>query len=187
MKKLFFASVTCTLLFLFSGCDKLKEYTTIKVDVPDLELSFDEIEVKNQESTLRADTYSYFEWLKSISIDDFGASLKKYDVSHFKGITSKSASIRVYSTSGDNGKVEDLRIETTGSSPLTFTINSYVLGTTYSNGDFKTFVEQLMFKMITQPSVTFKISGKTDIPEGSKIAATISVLDITVAVQVLKD
>ena len=179
MKKLFFLSAVCAVFFLFSGCERIKELSTVNVPVAKVEFNFEAMEI----GAMRADMSS-FEWTRRLSLTDVSASLEQYDVTYFKGATCESASVRVYSPDGTAGNVEDFKIVTTNG--LSFTKSAYTLGDTYSGNDLVTFAGNLIFYMLTKPPFDLTVSGKTDLAPGEKIAVDVQILDIVVTVQLLK-
>ena len=185
MKKLFSVNVVIAGLFLFSSCDKIFELTKKDISVPDVEFKFDAIEVGTSSEVLRADTYYNFEWTKGISISDFGEDVAKYNSSHIINALCQSASINIFSPNDTAGNVIDLLVVTTGNPPLNFSKSSYTLGTVYAGEDMKSFAQSLIFQALKQEPFEIKITGKTDLPPGEKLQATILLTGISVTVQLI--
>ena len=185
MKKLFFLSGLIAILFLSTGCDKIKELTSTDVNISKVEFKFDEIEIGKSESTLRAETPNEFELSHVFSTRDLDSSLLEYSASYFKKATCKSVSINVYSPTGKSGNISDLKVATNVSSISPYLIGSYTLGATYTDNNLKPFAEKVLFQILTQSSVTVEITGETDLPKGEKLAATITIDGVVITVQLL--
>jgi len=187
MKKLFFICIASAILFVFSGCDGLNLTKDIEID--EVEIETDDFYMGGTRATRSTDTYSSFEWTQTVNVSDFSNELEGYDPSLFKKVICGSASIRVFSPDGTEGSIIDLLVETSGTPKLTFSLPSYSLGEIHDAVEIKAFAEKFMFQLFTQTlaqdSFTVKITGKTNIPDGERLRATILMKKIRVTVKVI--
>lgn len=188
MKKVFtLLLMATTVLFTFTGCDKIKGLAEKEVDIDDIDFETEEIEVFPAPDENPNAEYHPFLEKDTLSLDDFeGASeLKKYDGNLLKSVSVESASITVYNKDGLGGNVKEFKALVSGLSPYTID-GEYTLGAKHDAG-MKAFVEKLIFHLITSQKdvIELEISGQTNLPESAKVKCHISVKGIKVKVKVV--
>ncbi|GHV49530.1 hypothetical protein FACS1894181_08730 [Bacteroidia bacterium] len=189
MKKIVSLIICSTALLIFGSCEKLKDLATKDIVVENINFESDEIEVFPAPDGSQAGDFHEFLEKQTIDIDGFEgtAELKNYNSDHIKSVSCEGASLVVYSVSDKAGEVKEFKAvaDAGGSSPLTLTIDSYQLGTVYSDKSLEEYISKLVFNMLTQNTPEeLTLTGLTNLPETEKLKLNFSIKKITVKIKI---
>lgn len=188
MKRLISILFICSML-VFSGCEKfLKELLTTEIDVTDIEYETEEIEVLPPSEGSQNESFFPFEEIITFYLDDLGdggKELNKYNKDHIKEVRCESASFTVFSTKGSSGDAINFVAGVQDKPSLSYTMDTYKLGTENATPEVKDFIEKLLLEILKSHNneLTMIISGETNLPDGEKMKLILSIKHITVKVQ----
>ena len=169
------------LLACYSCGDKL----TVEVPISSMTIELEDILV--EDSSGHKSTLSPFSATQTIllsSIQGVSDEAMEYRSKIESVKVGATSAITIITTDSVGTVVEEFVLDTDGAGSLS--IPQYNLGTPYS-GNIQDFAAKLLTKLFLTEKVTLTASGKTDIPSGEKLKVKITLEDITLITNVLKE
>lgn len=172
-------------LFVLFSCEKA---TTVNVQMDPIDIVLDEINVEEEETPSKGLRPFHEERAFNLAeLTSAAATVAKYK-SKIEKVEVGELSITIYSKLDGGTVVEDFVLKAEGVSG-NISIPHYELGTAYTgnnDGSVLIFGAQVLYKLFSNESITFDVSGKTDILLGKNLSVRIAMGKIVLVTKPLK-
>ena len=173
MKKNLISALICAMVLL-SGCDKLKDATSLDFTVNNISFAF-KATVQDDPTTLsgeasvttRAAAMRSFTVTRTVAISEIGSSdVDKYASKISKALVN-AAMVSVATVPSGSYTVTDLTITATGV-PGSIVIPAYTIGDDFTEpSGMSVYMGALIMQLINAGTITVTVSGQTDAPAGT--------------------
>jgi len=180
MKSIFYISIA---ILLFTACESLEDASTKEVTTPEAK-----IEMEGEEFVVVAgeegSSLNKFNVTKPIYYTDLGSDITKYNKSHIKAISCKSASLTIATDEGEGTVIHNLVMSTDASNASTFNVAEYTLGDVLRTAETKQYAEKLGQDIVARGEVRITGTGETDAPVGTHFKVNLVLEEVTVQVTI---
>ena len=179
MKKITIISVLLASVLAFYSCENFNPpieipLSSVVIELDDIEVANDAKGELNSFSTTQNVSYSTIVGLTEEALNS---------MSRIESIDVNSLFITITSNDEMGTVVEDFVIKV--DQLPDFTIDQYLLGTSYTVPNIGTYASQLLMKILSNESVDINLSGKTDVTSGENLKVTITLNDVILVAKVL--
>lgn len=165
----------------FAGCDKINE--SIEISLPSVTIELEDVLVEDGSQKSVLNPFNVTQTLSYSSIVGLSEEAEKYK-SNIETVKADSAAIIITATDSLGTVVEEFVLKVSGLSD--FSVPRYNLDTPYATDDLKTYLTQLIMKLLLNDSIDLNLSGKTDVSSGENLKIKILLEDVTLIAKILK-
>ncbi|MDR3262454.1 MAG: hypothetical protein LBT78_11575 [Tannerella sp.] len=171
---------------LLTACEKLEDANTKDLQTPEavIEMNDEEFVVVPGESETSLNRFSITKPVNYYNLEGLSSDITKYNKSHVKSITCKSASLAITTDNSVGTVIRNLVMSTDSPNASTFQMSEYTLGESVRTAETRQYAEKLGMDIVLRDQVLITATGETDAPAGTHFNVNLILEDVNVQVSI---